>query len=73
MSKYYGVEEIDELDNMTCEVFGEDEEKAVNYLKQRHAILKSNLKDYEETKTENGYRFENGEKFVEVSVIETEV
>lgn len=73
MSKYYGVEEIDELDNMTCEVFGEDKEKAVSYLKQRHAVLKSNLTGYEEIKTENGYKFENDNKFVEISLVETEV
>ena len=69
MSKIYLVKKIDELDNLECETFGENKEEAEKYFNE----LKQMFSDWQTVKTKDGYEFRKGNKFVEISMVETEV
>ena len=74
--KYFSVKEIDELGNMTCEVFGTNEPKAKSYLLRRVSELKAELDGYDLESVNGGlnhFKFTKGDKFVEISLVETEV
>ena len=73
--KYFSVKEIDELGNMTCEVFGTNEPKAKGYLVKRVDELRAKLDGYDLESVSGGlnhFKFTKGDRFVEISLVETE-
>lgn len=62
----YCVQEIDSDDNITTEMFNNNREKAINFLKTRYAIIKQNHKGWNEEVGINYYAWKDGDKFVKL-------
>lgn len=76
MSKYYSIKEVDENGNMTCEVFGDNKAKAKGHLLRRLDELEKSLDGYKMEVLKAGlnhFKFTKDDKFVEISLVETEV
>lgn len=62
----YVVQEVDSDENITSELFNEDRDGAIRFLKTRHATIKQNHKDWEEEVDINYYAWHKDDKFIKL-------
>lgn len=63
---FYAVQEIDSNGNITTEMFNDNRENAIKYLKSRCAIIKQNHKGWQEENGINYYVWKKNEKYVKI-------
>ena len=62
----YCVQEIDSDGNITTEMFNNNREEAINFLKTGYAIIKQNHKGWQEEDGINYYAWKKNEKYVKI-------
>lgn len=66
MKEIYIVQEVDSDGNITTQLFNENRENAVNYLKMRQAVIKQNNKDWQEEVGINYYEWKKDNKYIKL-------
>lgn len=65
--------EYNDGQNVTTEFFGEHENKAIEYFKIQHAMIKQSFPKYEEEVRKNFYSWKNNDKTITLKLQMTEV
>ena len=60
------VQEVDSNGNTTSEMFNNDREKAIKFLKYRHAIIRQNHKDWKEEVGINYFAWEKENQYIKL-------
>ena len=60
------VQEVDSDGNITSEMFNNDREKAIGFLKYRHAIIRQNHRDWKEEIGINYFAWEKDNQYIKL-------
>ena len=66
MKEIYIVQEVDSDGNITTQLFNENRESAINYLKMRQLVIKQNNKDWQEEVWINYYELRKNDKYIKL-------
>lgn len=66
MKEIYIVQELDSEGNTTTQLFNDNRESAINYLKMRQAVIKQNNKDWQEEVGINYYEWRKDNQYIKL-------